>query len=58
MVCLLINHPKFNSINEKDKDGETALHYGEYLYIFKLIIIFNLYYLKHQVQDLINWLVC
>ena len=43
MVHLLINHPTFNSINEKnDYDGQTALHYGEYLNIFKLIILFIL----------------
>ena len=40
MVHLLINHPTFNSINEKNKYGRTALHYGEYLNIFKLIISF------------------
>ena len=34
MVELLINHPTFNSINEKDEDGATALHLGEYLNIF------------------------
>ena len=38
---MLINHPKCN-INEKDKDGKTALHKGEYLNIFKLIILFIL----------------
>ena len=32
VVHLLINHPKCN-INEKDKDDQTALHYGEYLNI-------------------------
>jgi len=42
VVHLLINHPTFNSINEKDKDGQTALHYGEYLNIFKLITLFIL----------------
>ena len=40
MVHLLINHPTFNSINEKDKDYErTALHYGEFSTIFKLITL-------------------
>ena len=42
MVNLLINHPTFNSINEKKKDEETALHYGKYLNGFKLIILFIL----------------
>ena len=42
MVLLLINHPTFNSINEKDKYGATALQKGEYLNIFKLIILFIL----------------
>ena len=40
MVHLLINHPTLNSINEKDEYGRTALHYGEYLNIFKLIILY------------------
>ena len=38
----MINHPTFNSINEKDNNGATALHYGEYLNIFKFIILFIL----------------
>ena len=41
MIHLLINHPQCN-INEKDKGGKTALHDGEYLNIFKLIILFIL----------------
>ena len=43
MVHLLINHPQCN-INEKDKDGSTALQWGEYLNIFKLIILFILFF--------------
>ena len=35
VVELLINHPTFNSINEKDKNDQTALHKVEYLNIFK-----------------------
>ena len=34
VVHQLINHPTFNSINEKDKYDKTALHKGEYLNIF------------------------
>ena len=41
MVSVLINHPKCN-INEKDGLGSTALHWGEYLNIFKLIVLFIL----------------
>ena len=41
VVHLLMNHPQCN-INEKDKDDQTALHKGEYLNIFKLIILFIL----------------
>ena len=33
VVRLLINHSKFNSINEKNEDGQTALHWGEYFNI-------------------------
>ena len=42
MIHLLINYPTFHSINEKDKDGRTALHDGEYLNIFKLIFLYIL----------------
>ena len=42
VVHLLINHPTFNSINKTDGDGKTALHKGEYLNIFQLIILFIL----------------
>ena len=42
MVCLLFNHPKFNSINDKDIRGETALHWGRYLNAFKSTILFIL----------------
>jgi len=42
VVSVLINHPTFNSINEKDKEGRTALQWGEYLKIFKLITLFIL----------------
>jgi len=42
VVSVLINHPTFNSINVKDKYERTALHYGEYLNIFKLITLFIL----------------
>ena len=42
MVHLLINHPTFNSINEKFEYGRTALHEGEYLNILKLITLFIL----------------
>ena len=42
MVNLLINHPKCN-LNEKDKDGRTALHFGEYFNIFRSTI-FSFYY--------------
>jgi hypothetical protein len=37
----LIKHPKFN-INEKEIYERTALHFGEYLNIFELIILFIL----------------
>ena len=30
VVSLLLNHPKCN-LNDKDKNGLTALHWGEYL---------------------------
>ena len=39
VVSLLINHSRFNSINEKDILGRTALHEGEYSNLFKLIIL-------------------
>ena len=38
----MLENPKFNSINDKDKDVKTALDLGEYLNIFKLIILFIL----------------
>ena len=41
VVSLLINHPQCD-LNEKDEDGRTALHFGEYSNIFKLIILFIL----------------
>ena len=34
VVELLIKHPTFYSINEKDQNGKTALHEGVYLNIF------------------------
>ena len=40
MVRLLINHPKFDSINEKSEDGKTALHLGKYLNVFKSIVFY------------------
>ena len=44
VVTLLINHQSFDSINEKDEDGQASLHYGEYLNIFKYTIFFKVYY--------------
>ena len=38
MVSLLISHPKCN-LNDKDEDGWTALHFGEYLNTFKLAFL-------------------
>ena len=57
VVHLLINHSKFNSINENDKYERTALHEGEYLKIFKLIT-YSFYYLKHHLEDMIMWFIC
>ena len=57
VVSLLINHPSFNSINEKEGYSLTALHYGEYLNIF-ISIVLLFYYSKHQCMGLIKWLVC
>ena len=37
MVRLLINNPQCK-LNDKDELGRTALHWGEYLNLFKLII--------------------
>ena len=48
VITLLINHQSFNSINEKDKYGQTALHYCEYLIILKLIILFILLFKASQ----------
>ena len=39
VVSLLIKHPKCN-LNEENGWGQTALHLGEYLNIFKLVILF------------------
>ena len=41
---MLTNHPKCN-LNEKDVDGHTSLHLGEYLNIFELIIYLFIYFI-------------
>ena len=38
VVCLLISHPQFNSLNEIDENGETALHPGEYLFFYLILV--------------------
>ena len=56
----MINHPRCN-LNQKNSSGETALHHGEYLNIFKLnnfkfIILFKASFSGHDkvVRLLIN----
>ena len=58
VIRLLINNERCN-INEKDEDGQTALHKGEYLnisinYFFSNYIFYNL---KHQKMDIMKLLV-
>ena len=42
VVSLLINHRSFICINEKESNGQTALHLGKYLNVFILTIWFVL----------------